>query len=344
MKKIKEYDFLRVLVTIFVIISHCGYLIIESNYGGIDYTAYTSSMSIVYKVFKIIVRLLYAFHMPLFMALSGALFYISNSKPKYRNFKYIFKSKFERLMIPFMVVSLLYSIPIKYASGYFSDSKNVIKDIFIGQILVQGNSHLWYLISLFCIFILVFLLERLPIKSIVIKYILLFILFIIGHYIRINLMSYIMIFAFWFYTGFIFEAIRDKYNKHVSCIKTMFVAVLFLILFIIKYKTAKDIIPLDMIISLTGMITTYNICFLLKDSYITKTKIFNIMSNDSFGMYLYSDPLNYVILLIIPIIGPWLISNNIGSILLISTRFIITSIVSVIISELLRKNKVKYLV
>ena len=43
-KKIIEYDMLRVVVTILVLISHCMYYRIVTAYGGIDYSCllYTS--------------------------------------------------------------------------------------------------------------------------------------------------------------------------------------------------------------------------------------------------------------------------------------------------------------
>ena len=76
MKRINEYDILKVLTIILVVLSHTTYYKISSNYGGIDYQhflVYENSIFL-YKVFDKIRLVLYYFHMPLFMALSGALF------------------------------------------------------------------------------------------------------------------------------------------------------------------------------------------------------------------------------------------------------------------------------
>ena len=78
-KNIVEYDLLRVILTLLVIIAHCTYFKIISPYGGCDYTMFTlPKMSILYRLFLRITGLIYTFHMPLYMALSGALFKAKN--------------------------------------------------------------------------------------------------------------------------------------------------------------------------------------------------------------------------------------------------------------------------
>ena len=74
-------------------------------------------------------------------------------------------------------MTILYQIPIKYLSGYYNTSPNVIRDCFLGQVLVQGNTHLWFLPALFIIFILTyFTIKYVNINSNII----LFIMFIIS--------------------------------------------------------------------------------------------------------------------------------------------------------------------
>ena len=69
-----EYDILRVIVTLFVIIGHSTYYVILTKYGGCDYTEFTlPEVSAFYRLTEYIVIMIYMFHMPLYMALSGAL-------------------------------------------------------------------------------------------------------------------------------------------------------------------------------------------------------------------------------------------------------------------------------
>lgn len=74
-KRIIEYDILRVIITILVIIGHYTYYVIDSPYGGCDYSSFTKpKMSVIYQLAINITSLIYRFHMQLYMALSGALF------------------------------------------------------------------------------------------------------------------------------------------------------------------------------------------------------------------------------------------------------------------------------
>ena len=72
---ITEYDTLRVIVTLLVIIGHSTYYYIMTQYGGCDYTAFTlPKLSNFYRMAEYMVSIIYLFHMPLYMALSGALY------------------------------------------------------------------------------------------------------------------------------------------------------------------------------------------------------------------------------------------------------------------------------
>jgi len=106
---ISEYDCLRVVTTILVVLGHCTYFRIITDYGGVDYSVYATDGCIALRCFQIITGFLYLFHMPLFMALSGALFFKTIEKKKYKGFVEIVNDKGKRLWLPFLIVSLNYS-------------------------------------------------------------------------------------------------------------------------------------------------------------------------------------------------------------------------------------------
>ena len=66
----------------------------------------------------------------------------------------------KRLLYPFLLVSIFWSFPLKYLSGYWNNSVNVLYDIVVGQLLIQGNTHLWFLPTLFFEFIMFWLFFR----------------------------------------------------------------------------------------------------------------------------------------------------------------------------------------
>ena len=113
-------------------------------------SAHGVSDSFIHRVLGVITSAIYSFHMPLFMALSGALF----SRNKMRGFLPFVKSKAQRLLLPFVVVASFVSVPLKYFAGYWDGSENILRDVFVGQYLIQGNTHLWFLVTLFCEFVI----------------------------------------------------------------------------------------------------------------------------------------------------------------------------------------------
>ena len=80
-KTISEYDILRVAATLLVIIGHSTYCSIVTPYGGCDYTAFTlPGPSVFYRLAGYGVAMIYLFHMPLYMALSGALYRVKKTR------------------------------------------------------------------------------------------------------------------------------------------------------------------------------------------------------------------------------------------------------------------------
>ena len=104
-----------------------------------------------------------------FFAVSGAAFAVSmakqDEKGEYLRYPTIWSliiNKGKRLLIPYFVITLVWDIPIKYLAGFYKglSGKEVIEHAIQGQLLLKGNSYLWFLIALFNIFVIVYLLEK----------------------------------------------------------------------------------------------------------------------------------------------------------------------------------------
>lgn len=144
---------------ILVIIGHSTYYTIQTAYGGTHpFADLQLSPSATYLANSLICGFIYSFHMPFFMAISGMTLAISYKS--LQPLAEISKKRAKRLLIPFITVTIFLSIPLKYISGYWDASENIMRDIFCGQILLLGNSHLWYVVSLFYITIVFIWLMR----------------------------------------------------------------------------------------------------------------------------------------------------------------------------------------
>ncbi len=104
------------------------------------------------------------FQMPLFFSLSGYLFVFSHAKK--RGLLYLAKSKIRRLLLPYISICLLYLIPLRTLIHYPGYQDKSVGEIISFLLLGTDVGHLWFLPTLFLVFLLAELLltlgEHLP--------------------------------------------------------------------------------------------------------------------------------------------------------------------------------------
>lgn len=147
------YDYIRVFATVLVVIGHASYLTMETKYGGISLPSEYNTTA--QRLIDAFVRLIYSFHMPLYIALSGAVFALSHKK----SFCETVVIKAKRLLLPFVICTIAWVVPVKAFVGYFHKSQNPLKDIIFGQLLLAGNTDMWFLWVLFVVTIISFLIN-----------------------------------------------------------------------------------------------------------------------------------------------------------------------------------------
>ena len=120
----------------------------------------------------------------------------------------------------------------------------------------------------------------------------------------IKLISYVLEFGIYFCVGILFERYRKVINAHVALRWVIALLVLWLMLFLMHHGLAhpssfvlKGIKRLDEILmAFIGMMTFYGGMLFALRKQMLSGKWVPLLSRDSMGIYLYSDPLNYVIL------------------------------------------------
>ena len=359
--KVVEYDIVRALLMLLVVLGHCTYYQISTNYGGAYYRDLMLQAGVndtlIHRIASWVTGAIYTFHMPLFMALSGAVFSLQLSKGKYEELMLFIKNKFRRLLLPFLLTALFVSIPLKYFSGYWEKSDGLIWDIVIGQLLLQGNTHLWFLPTLFCEMIIFWVLHRytnwLSNKAIYMVIILSLMHLLIKS--PLGIFTYVVKFGIWFYVGMLFNEYRQDFNNVASKHKVFVTGIIFLILFIMEHILVGG----DGLVrhglhrvaafatAIVGMWLFYSSCYCMwKNNIIRETKWISFLSINSMGIYLYSDPLNYTIL-------SWFyhtysisaFGNEVYAFLLYIGRFVVTftaaAIITIavgIVTQKLRRN------
>ena len=100
-----------------------------------------------------------------------------------------------------------------------------------------------------------------------------------------------------------------------------------------------------MLLSLLGMYLVYALSFRLSGTKLCGTRLYKGLLRNSFGRYLYSDPLNYIVLRIGAMcFGSWVFTTGAGVGMLFLLRFAVTLVGAYRVSERIRKFRIKYLV
>lgn len=95
---LNEYDLLKFFATFLVVTGHVTIRYNSTSYPGIDTT-----------VPEAITQVIYLFHMPLFMALSGAVYRLNETL--YSSFTSFVAIKARRLIVPYFFVGLFFLVP-----------------------------------------------------------------------------------------------------------------------------------------------------------------------------------------------------------------------------------------
>jgi fucose 4-O-acetylase-like acetyltransferase len=327
MKK-RNYNlvFIRFLAIIIVMFGH-SIIIYDSNWGL--YTSIYSSNLLVF-----IKHIINYIQMPIWFGLSGYLYYFSIKKKEH--FKVVFLKKLKKLIIPFFMIGLFYFMPIRYIINYENFVNNSLTyNIWHNLILGFDNGHLWFLPTLFFIF-LIFFFDKVNNKCLD------FITFIILLF--FNMMSYkfstyllnISFYSLFFFIGILF----NKYNLKASN-RVYYLFILLIILIVYNILSSNNILNLNSIPNLNSIILTLvqviSLIVIFKIDYtkLAKINIINSISENSYGMYLFHSPIIYFTFKYLP---------NINPLFVIFINFIIFGFISYFLTHIIRKTKLKFII
>lgn len=321
--KYKDFNvtFLRFIAIILVMFGH-SIIIYDPSWGFYS----TKIQSEMLCTIKHIINLI---QMPLFFSISGYLFFytINNNKNKFR----IIYKKFKRLIIPFLIIGLGYFLPLKYILHNESFTSNtILYNIFHNIILGYNNGHLWFLVVLFLIFLIfTFIYKNYNKKLIDFIYILIFVFVnLLSSKITLQYIPSVLLYLIYFFIGFL----ANKYKSDIK--KPIYYTVLYVFILIVLNMLNKDLL----IIQLLNLITIIYIIFSLYNIDFTKLKKYKfiqLISDNSFGLYLFHSPLIYI---------TFIYFSNINPILMIFINFIFWGSISLCFTLLIKKTRLKNII
>lgn len=265
--------------------------------------------------------IIYSFHMPLFFFASGCIFsYQLEVKQKPMTFMQLFKNKAKRLLLPFFAFGLFMVYPTMVLLG-FRDPVHYFID---GFILALDPRHLWFVMTLFLLFLVFFGLRKICTKlhipiwttSILALLIYSFPMNIMYFQIR-NVEEYLI----WFTLGYLFTIYKPvfKYVVMAALCGLGFNMVM------------PEFIPSNML-KLFNAIIGVAIFYLLaaRTIKIEETKLYQWIAPNSFGIYLFHAMIIYWLEFIA---APYPINPYLLSIVI----FVISLTLSILLTIMVRK-------
>ena len=344
---LQELDYLKIIGILLVVIGHC-----TSIYtGGWVFTSPVNS-----PIYGLIASYVYTFHVPMLVFVSGAVYYYCRiNKGKYSSLKSLTVNKFNRLIMPFLFIGLLYSIPIKYIIGMIEGSIiNNIKSFVLGL----NTGHLWYLLMLFDIFIIFYLYEKFILNkkySIILNLILFSILYISsGFFTNIFQINRAIQYSIFFYLGYEFFRSKDKLilkleklkSKSILIMTPILIAISLVLILVSKMKLSSIMLSkffslINVVIAMICITICYLIVYLINNrmkNIILKEKIdklINIIGKYSFNIYLLHEPIIFIVLYFIA-------SKYINPTILVMVCLSISVSLSMLISVIYMKIKYSF--
>lgn len=349
-KRVIEYDLLRVVLVSLVVIGHSSFYTIVTPFGGIDYLSIMRQSCIndpsLHIIQKLITKWIYTFHMPLFISLSGVVFSLQLESGRFNNINDLIKNKAKKLLVPFIVVWFFWNVPIKYVSGYYEG--HTFKDVCL-QVLFPGSVYLWYLESLFIIFVIIYFIFMIKNRSV--QRVVVAIVWLLGLYLMVgagekHFLGDPLYYLPWFYLGMNIDKITRIINKRFYRKKVIACAfvVLHIILFSLEIVFNNRLINASLnhiILPLIMVVATYIILDTISVRHVREVES---ISSYSMGIYLYAEPINYLMLhLVYKYFGIVIFGSEWFAGIFYLSRIIITTAIALCITRFLKMTNIKYL-
>ena len=274
-------------------------------------------------LFEILKQIINVVQMPIFFSLSGYLFYKTISKDN--NFLNFLKLKFNRLILPFIFTAIFWMIPMKKIINYSNYNDIGMFEILKFVLTGKDAGHLWYLPTLFLIFLIMYFLCLFLKKRSFFEDLLIFILLLLISIISNNLNTNIYISSALFYSiYFYFGFCLFKYEDYIMNINKKIISLLLVFLMFIPIFINN--LYLNYIITMIIILSLYIIVPNKTNKYISS------ISKNSFGIYLFHSPLVYI---------TYSYFANANPLIVVFINFVIFGSLAFLITELLRKIKLK---
>lgn len=320
---------LRALAIIIVVLGH-SIIIYDPSWAGGVYAPEVDC-----RLFEIMKRCINIIQMPLFFSLSGYLFYFSVSK---YSFIQVVRKKFKRLIIPYFSIALLWMNPIKICLKVVDQDSYL--SLFREQIIGNMNGHLWFLYTLFALFLifkLLYIHHLIGNRNSINELLVLGVLFVCNIYSwKFGPFSKIASYSLFFYLSFLINEyshsiLNAETEKNIiqygiiGALSVIVVLAVFYCLDIISYRLFYCLI------ACVFLIIVYQIDF----KSLNDNRFLNLVSSCSFGIYLFHSPLVYI---------TYTYWRDINPLFVFLINFVLFGSLSLFLTMLVKKSRMKFII
>lgn len=278
---------IRIIATFIVVLGH-SIMLYSNNWELIPISHSTPP-----KLLIISKRMIDLIQMPLFFSLSGYLHQYLINKGKTITLKSVVTKKFLRLFIPYLFLSIIMvfvRLHVNYCNWQELSNTAILKNL----LFMRNDSHLWFLPTLFEIFILHYLISR--IKNNYIELITALFISLISIYLPIKYQFHTgdaLKYLFWFYLGCWVKYKESSINLFYQKYRLMIICVFLLSLtlpFWLEQGRTNNVIT-QYISSILFVLLIYNS---VSSNQISKYT--ELLDKNSFAIYLFHIPIIYLIM------------------------------------------------
>lgn len=311
-----SYDLLKVFAILLVVIGHITILYRGTSFGLAENRYLT-----------FLCTAIYLFHMPLFIALSGAIFQVGLDRGKYSLFYPFLENKLLRIGIPFLAVGSLFLAP----SLYFlkmSHGGEFISIVYNVICCMGEERHLWYLPSLFWIFMIAWVLDKALISNFL--SLIVSILFALFYSLFIDFDFMCLSNAIHYLPYFLVGMILQKHSELVG--RKMLLTGLGVMFIVGSINKIADIGWLDNLMGILLPITFILLLFPLAKitlPIVQNNKTMQMILHQSYAIYLFHVMIIYAMYSLSPIALP--------AVVMVSLVFVCSIIGSMLTAYILRK-------
>ncbi|MGH4120747.1 acyltransferase family protein [Clostridium sp.] len=337
---LNNISLLRTFAILIVVLGH-SMIVYQYNWG--IYTPAVKS-----SFFNALKTYIDVFQMPLFIFISGYMFYYCRKEcNKYNKLSKFLSNKIKRLLVPYICVAVMYVVPIRVMTGYKGYSGNNIFEIIYKYIMTGLDAgHLWYLIVIFEIFIVFYLFEFIINKigvpaSLIVIACASIISFKFPDVFQISKSIHYFMF---FYLGYIIRKYELNFKIEFKGKKnTLIIITLFILQFVflaLSYKISNSNIigtlSINLMYLLSNIFSTifyFTVLSTISTKYkrLNSNKILKFLDRESFAIYLFHSPLIYIVL-------KYVADKNISPFLVVPSMFTIILFGSIGISYVIKKR------